>query len=293
MSIDRRSFLAALPGATIAARYMGDAGQSDAHSFSESILGSATAQPRVLDNVGVQVYTLRAEMSADVERTLAAVAEIGYTEVELFGPYSLRGREMRGILDSVGLRATSSHVDIGAVRRTWAETLESAQELGQALVVVPSLPGDARNPESLRGIADEFNRAGEMAQAAGIRFGYHNHQWEVVPGTDGVRPIDILLENTDPALVDWQMDIFWTVDGDADPLAELEQYSGRIKSVHVKDRSASGEMVDVGDGIIDFRTILGRAEEGGLLHQFVEHDSPGDALESVRASFAAVKALRG
>ena len=275
MTLDRRSFLAALPGAALAARYAGE----------------GFARRPALDAVGVQIYTLRTEMAADAAGTLAAVAEIGYTEVELFGPYGLAGRQMRTQLDNAGLRAASSHVSIGDVRDRWSATLESAQELGQALIVVPSLPESERDSESLRKIADEFNSAGESAKAAGMRFGYHNHQWEVTPRYDGVRPIDILMEYTDPALVDWQMDIFWAVDGGADALAELDRHRGRITSVHVKDRTSSGEMVDVGDGVIDFSAILRHAESLGLTHQFVEHDRPADALVSVRRSFAGVKAL--
>ena len=289
MNMDRRSFLGVLPGAALAARYVGS--------------GVDSSRAGALDAVGVQVYTLREEMAADAGRTLAEVARIGYTEVELFGPYGLAGREMRAQLDDAGLRAASSHVGINAVRQSWDATLDSAQALAQSLIVVPSLPGHEHDVERRR-VAQgasravtralrEFNRAGEAAKAVGIRFGYHNHQWEVTPGADGVRPIDVLMEHTDPALVDWQMDIFWAVDGGADPLAEIERYPGRITSVHVKDRTSSGEMVDVGDGVIDFRTILSRAEAAGLRHQFVEHDRPGDAIESIRRSFAGVKALRG
>ena len=94
-------------------------------------------------------------------------------------------------------------------------------------------------------------------------------------------------ELTDPALVDWQMDIFWTVDDGEDPAALLEAHAGRVTSVHVKDRTADGRMVDVGTGVIDFGTLLPLGERLGLRHAFVEHDSPGeDPLESARRSLA-------
>ena len=118
----------------------------------------------------------------------------------------------------------------------------------------------------------------------GMRFGYHNHEFEFVP-TDGAVPMALLLDETDPALVDWQMDIYWTVDGGEDPLAWLDRYRGRVTSVHIKDRSADGEMVAVGDGVIDFPRILTSAAEQGLRYGFVEHDFPEDPIESVRRSF--------
>lgn len=100
---------------------------------------------------------------------------------------------------------------------------------------------------------------------------------------DGRRPIDLLLDRADAGLVDWQMDIFWTVHGGADPMVMLEERGERVTSVHVKDRTADGTMVDVGEGVIDFPAILSSAM--GLRHAYVEHDTPGDAVESVRRSY--------
>jgi sugar phosphate isomerase/epimerase len=103
--------------------------------------------------------------------------------------------------------------------------------------------------------------------------------------------MDVLLECTERRLVDWQMDIFWTVHGGGDPMVYLEREAGRVTSVHLKDRTSDGLMVDVGKGVIDFATILPRAEELGMLHAFVEHDTPDAPLESVRYSFNALSAL--
>ncbi len=248
-------------------------------------------RPRAPEAIGVQLYTVRSVMTTDPAGTLAAIAGIGYEEVELAGLYGMSAREMKAMLDAAGLSATSSHQSLEEVRGSWEATLEAAVALGQTLVVVPSIPVAERDGEALRRIADDFNRAGEAARAAGLRFGYHNHDWEMRPGADGVRPMDLLLDRTDLELVDWQMDIFWTVHGGADPMAELDARAGRVTSVHVKDRTATGDMVDVGAGVIDFRTVLARAGEQGLLHQYVEHDQPGDAIESVRASYQALAAV--
>ena len=279
-TIDRRSFLGALPGAAVVAGGLPGPGR---------VWPGAASQ--VPSAIGVQLYTVRAVMASDPDGTLAAIAAIGYAEVELAGLYGMSAREMKARLDAVGLAATSSHHSVEEVRGSWAATLEAAVALGQRLVVVPSIPVAERGGEALRRIADDFNRAGDAARATGLRFGYHNHDWEMRPGADGVRPIDLLLDRTEPELVDWQMDIFWTVHGGADPTAELDARAGRVTSVHVKDRTAAGEMADVGAGVIDFQPVLARAGELGLLHQYVEHDQPGDPIESVRASYRALAAV--
>ena len=269
--IDRRTFLGVAPAALLAAGACGRA--------------SASAR-RELAGWGIQLYTLRSAIAGDVGRTLAAVAQIGYREVELAGLYGLTPAQMRAKLGAVGLAATSSHQSVADVRGEWPRVLDGARELGQRLVVVPSIPAEERTAEGLRRLADDFNRAGEASRAAGLRFGYHNHDWEHRALADGTVPIDLLLERTDPALVDWQMDIFWTVHGGADPARYLREAAGRVTSVHVKDRTRDGRMADVGAGVIDFATLIPQAEGLGLLHAFVEHDQPGDdPVASARRSF--------
>ncbi len=277
-TIDRRAFLGAIPIAALAAA----CGPG----------GPAPVSGRAVTAWGLQLYTLRSVIADDVEGTLATVAEIGYREVEFAGLYGLTPREMRAVLDAVGLRATSSHQSVGDVRGDWASVLDGARELGQTLVVVPSIPGPLRTSEGLRALADDFNRAGEAARTAGLRFGYHNHDWEHQPLADGTVPIDLLLERTDPELVDWQMDIYWTVHGGADPVRYLNETAGRVTSVHVKDRTPDGEMVAVGSGVIDFGSLVPLAERLGLLHAFVENDRPGaDPLDNVRLSFQHLSTL--
>ncbi len=283
--MDRRGFLGALPATALALR--GLPGADPIRS------AAAPARFLTLDVIGVQLYTVRSLMASDPDGTLAQIAAIGYRAVEFAGLYGLTPREMRGKLDALGLRAVSSHQSVQEVRGRWDQVLEGAQELGQRLIVVPSIPGRERTADGLRRIADDFNRAGEAARSAGLRFGYHNHSWEFAPWDDGTVPIDLLLERCDAELVDWQVDLFWVVDGGGDPLAYIEANGARVTSVHVKDRTASGDMVAVGDGVIDFETILRRAEELGTEYAFVEHDSPRDPLESVRRSYRYLRTLAG
>lgn len=287
--IDRRRFLAALPlaAASVTGRssaLLASAGSSVARPLTGSPAGSVSR----LDRLGVQLYTLRSAMAEAPDTTLAALAEIGYAEVELAGLYGSTPEQMRARLDAVGLVAASSHHGVPEIRDGWERTLEGAVVLGQSLIVVPSIPESERTPDGLRRVADDFNRAAEAAAAAGLRFGYHNHDWEFSPLEDGTVPMRLLLDRTEPARVDWQMDVFWTVHAGANPVAALQAVAGRVTSLHLKDRTLSGEMVDVGAGVIDFSDVLAEAERHGLLHAFVEHDRPDDPLESVRRSYRAL-----
>lgn len=291
-TLDRRRFLASMAaaGGMMAVACDGRAAD-DRGAVADPAPGTVGSSGARLDGWGVQLYTLRDRLADDLEGTLEAVAAIGYEEVELFQLHGLTPRAMRDRLDAVGLRAASNHYAIGSLRGDLDATLEGAVILGQALMVVPSIPSDERSADGLARIADDLSRAGERAREAGLRVGYHNHDWELRPMADGVRPIDLLLDRADPTLVDWQMDVFWTVHGGGDPLTMLRERSGRVTSIHVKDRAADGRMVDVGAGVVDFAAILADAESRGLMHAFVEHDRPDDSLGSVRASYRHLSAL--
>ncbi len=132
-------------------------------------------------------------------------------------------------------------------------------------------------------LADRFNRAGERARKVGLQFGFHNHDFVHWP-QEGTTPYDLLLETCDAQLVAMQMDVFWAVAGGADPLTYFARHPGRFHSLHLKDRDATGGMVDVGKGTIDFAAILDRRAAAGVAHLFVEHDEPTDAYASIAAS---------
>jgi sugar phosphate isomerase/epimerase len=123
-----------------------------------------------------------------------------------------------------------------------------------------------------------------------MQFGYHNHDFEFQP-IDGIVPYDLLLERCDPALVIMEMDIFWAVNGGKDPLAYFTAHAGRFHLIHAKDRTAAGEMVNVGSGVIDFRAILARSQQAGIRYVFVEHDRPASPLDDVRASYTYLRGL--
>ncbi len=275
--LDRRDFLRTLP-AVGAALYASDAFRTPAQAGTQ------------VRSIGIQAYTMRSVLSKDLEGTLAAIAKIGYREIEFAGLYGKSPAEMRAILDRVGLTAVSSHHSTEDIRGDWQKTLDGARTLGQSYVVVASVGGNDRTAEGLRAVADDFNKAGEAANKAGLRFGYHNHDFEFKP-VDGLLPYDVLLERCDPSLVIMEMDLFWIVNGGQDPLRYFAKYPGRFPLVHAKDRTAGGEMVNVGKGVIDFRDIFAHATQAGIRHVFVEHDNPPSPVDDARVSFQALRRL--
>ncbi len=274
--LSRKDFIAALPLGAVAAGF--------------TLRGRGSAARRV-NPIGVQLYTLRSVMGEDLEGTLEALAEIGYTEVEFAGLWGRTPTQMRAILDGFGLRAVSSHHGLNEVRGDWNATLEAAVTLGQDWVVVPSINDDERTLDGLLAVADDFNAAGEAAKAMGLGFGYHNHSWEFEPLADGAIPYDLLLERCDAELVKMQMDVYWAIHAGADPVQYFGAYPGRFTTVHVKGRTSDGGMVPVGRGVIDWASIFTRSEQAGIEHYFVEHDQPDDALVSVRISYDALRRL--
>lgn len=247
--------------------------------------GGARGTPFPLGAVGLQLYTVRTLMQQDVERTLALVAAAGYSVVETAGLYDRPPAALRALFERHGLRSSSGHYPLEQVESGAA--FSTATALGQEFVVVPSLPSALRGSLSAYGeLADRFNRIGERARAAGVRFAYHNHSFEFETFGGTAPAYDTLLAQTDPALVSFELDAYWAYKAGYDPVRYFERHPGRFALVHVKDGTASPEraMVDVGKGVIDFGGLFAAARGAGLRYAFVEHDEPSDALLSIRAS---------
>ena len=252
-----------------------------------------TAHPaRRLDKVGLQLYTVRDKMKDDFEGTLARVAEIGYKEVEFAGYFDHTPTDVKAILDRHGLSAPSTHIAL-AGEDAWQTSLETAKAIGHEYIVVPWIPEERRKTlDDWKSVADVFNRAAKMAHDAGLQFAYHNHDFEF-PKVDGQVPYDVLLQNTDPKLVQLEIDLYWMTKGGQDPLAYFARWPGRIPLVHVKDSAGAPEhkMVDVGQGKIDWKRIFAKQDQAGIKHFFVEHDQPPQPFDDIAASYRYLKQL--
>ena len=248
-----------------------------------------------LNRIGIQLYTVRRDLSRDVEGTLARLAEIGFREVEFAGYPQGTGASLRAILDRHRLTAPSSHVSLQATRTDWERTLDEAATVGQRYIVVAWLDaGERKTIDDWKRIAALFNRAAETAQSWKIRFAYHNHDFEFA-AIDGKLGYDVLLGETDPKLVGFEMDLYWITKGGKDPLEYFAKYPGRFPMLHIKDMDATARkgFAEVGKGIIDFRRILKRARQAGVKHYFYEQDvTPGSPFESAQVSYDYLKGLR-
>ena len=254
-------------------------------------LTSAGGMRRV-NPIGVQLYTVRDLLAADPSGTLAAIAEIGYGEVETAGYADLTPARFAAALNDAGLSAPSAHVPLPVVESEPESVIEAAMIVGHSYLVVPWLSEDQRDSlDKYRHLADVLNAFGEQCANAGLQLAYHNHDFEFTP-MDGTVPYDLLLDRCDVDLVKFELDLFWATKAKADPTACFQAWPGRFPLCHVKDMNAAGEMVAVGEGEIDFSALFKAGETGGLKHYFVEHDNPVDALQSITTSFASVSAIR-
>jgi len=247
---------------------------------------------RHLEKVGLQLYTVRTVLEKDFEGTLAHVAEIGYKEVEFAGYFNHTPAEVKAILDRHGLSAPSTHIALGEID-AWKAALDTAKAVGHEYIVVPWLPQEKRMTlDAWKSVAAGFNRAAQLAHDAGLQFAYHNHDFEF-PKMEGQVPYDVLLQNTDPKLVQLEIDLYWMTKGGQDPLDYFARWPGRIPLVHVKDSAGAPEhkMVDVGQGKIDWKRIFEKQDQAGIKHFFVEHDQPPQPFDDIAASYRYLKNL--
>ncbi len=273
----------------------GETVPGDAVSGEAGLTGGSTESGTTpLQPLGVQLYTLRSEMEGRVEQTLERVAEIGYQEVEFvrFLYFDHSPAEIRGMLARTGLRAPASHIPPSFEADAWARILDDANEAGHAYVVVASIPESMRaDLDGWRRTAEAMNAAGELARAAGLQYAYHNHDFEFVE-MDGRVAFDVFCEESDPDLVQIELDLYWIIHGGGDPVAFFNRWPGRVPLVHVKDRTPAGEMADVGAGVIDWAGLFQHIGHAGMKHFLVEHDRPDGPFRSIEASYRYLSELK-
>jgi sugar phosphate isomerase/epimerase len=260
--------------------------------------------------LGLQLYTLGPDLAADIDGQLGQVAKAGYKTAELAGYAGKTPAEFRAALDKAGLTAASSHV--GAASNKSQAGLDNidgviaeARVLGVRHIVLPMFPipprfkpaagedlraylarvGGGMTPDDWKATAALLNDKAKPLKAAGLTLGYHNHNVEFAPvgGQGGeTTGLAILLAETDPSLVQFEMDAGWVVAGGADPLAILKAHPHRFRQMHVKDVKASTkpnfviqqDPTEVGTGIIDWKRLLPAAHAAGVDGFFVEQEPP-------------------
>lgn len=315
LPLDRRGFLAG--GAALTAAAMGGTSMAADQPFF-----ARTHLP-----LGIQLYTLGPDAQKDLDGTLKAVAAIGYQKVELAGLLGRTPAEFRASLDRAGLKCTSAHIQAQGGEGTFSGDLSKLAADLKTLGVETAIMPTARFPERLGGPtkeegvggylkrvtsslsaddwksnADFLNARGKALKSAGIKVGYHNHNFEFAPvgKTNG---LEILLANTDPALVTFEADIGWVAAAGVDPYAFLARHKGRFTLMHVKDVKADTEAnysfkmdpAEIGSGKLDWKRLLPEAYAAGVRGFYVEQEPPftRPRLEAAKIShdyLASVKA---
>lgn len=280
----RREFLGSLGIATVGAAVLACAKTNGAASAPQSPMP-----------IGIQLYTLRSLLERDFDGTLARVAGIGYREVEFAGYYNRTPSQIVEVLRRTGLRAPSAHIGLTADDEGWKRAMADAKVIGHEWAVIPWLdPSQRKNADDWKRLLDRINRLAPITRDAGLRLAYHNHDFEFGASPSGGTFLDSLITNTDPALVDFEMDVYWVTKAGSDPLALMAKYPRRFPLLHLKDSTPAParNITEVGSGTVDFPAILRRGHEQGLKHAFVEQDNAADPLASARTSYDYLASLR-
>jgi len=254
--------------------------------------------PATSNILGLQLYSVRDDMKNDPAGTLQKLSAMGYKNVEhanyIDGKfYGYTPVEFKKLLEGLGLKMPSGHTVMSAddydttkndFTDKWKQTVEDAAFVGQKYVISPWLDENLRkNYDSLAGFLEIFNKCGELCKKSGLKFGYHNHNFEFKYSLNGKKIYDIILEKTDPKLVIQQMDIGNMYGAGGRPLEIIKKYPRRFESMHVKDEIKSpekGEMEDgyestvLGKGILPVKEIIDFAKrKGGTTEFIIEQES--------------------
>jgi sugar phosphate isomerase/epimerase len=242
--------------------------------------GAATTSNDISKNFGLQLYTLRDVMPNDPKGVLKQVGSFGYKQIESYQHSSMgmfwgmKNTEFKKLMDDLGMNIVSSHCNIN---EDFERKAAEAAEIGMKYLLCAYL-GPQKTIDDFKKFAETFNQRGEICKKNGIKFGYHNHDYGFVQ-LEGQYPQDVLMQNTDKSLVDFEMDIYWVVTAGQDPIAWFNKYPDRFKLCHIKDRKKGAPLANrdasviLGTGSIDFKKILKEADSKGMEYYIVEQEA--------------------
>jgi sugar phosphate isomerase/epimerase len=263
MSQSRRSFL----------RNSTLAGMAMTVPFRNELLALAPAK----QNFGIQLWTVKEALSKDSASVFKLIADSGFKHIESFEGgkgifWGMKNTEFKKTMDGLGMKIVSSHCDI---EKDFELKAAQAAEIGMSYLICPH-KGPQPTIDHFKRFADQFNKCGEICKKNGIRFAYHNHDYSFKAMPGGI-PQDVMMDLTDPSLVDFEMDIFWVTAAGVNPIDYFNKYPNRFRLCHVKDltKSAQGgvESCVVGKGTIDFKNILHAGAAKGLKYFIVEQEA--------------------
>jgi sugar phosphate isomerase/epimerase len=296
MKYNRRFFLkhSGLVASGVALAGIGCASTKNTGTTSNNTTGEAISQ------FGIQLYTLRDDLPKDPRGILKQIADMGYKQIEGYEGaqglwWGMTNKDFKSYLDSLGLVMISSHCDF---KTDFDRKAREAGEIGLKYLIAPWL-GPQKSLDDYKKAADTFNQCGDICKKHGLKFAYHNHGYSFEK-MDNQYPQDIMMQNTNPDTVDYEMDIYWVAVPEEDPEAWLRKYPNRWKLVHVKDRDKTAPKteadasVDLGTGRLDFKKILKTARETGVEYFIVEQEKYTNStpLKSAQVDAEYMKGLR-
>ena len=248
--------------------------------------------------ISVQIYSLRTIIGLDRQLDAAAVA--GYRHVELIGAHLDNAADTRAKLDARGLKPSSSHVSIAALRERFDAVMKACGTLGITQLFMPSVPLEERNSGGAywSALGRELGQFSCRAKEYGIALGYHNHNWELKQKDGGVTALELLFDGAADSPLTWQVDVAWLVRAGVDPTLWMQRYRDRIVSVHAKDLAPGGERLDedgwadVGSGILNWNELWLACRDAGAKWLVAEHDRPNDPERFLRASYGFLSNLK-
>lgn len=274
--------------------------QSGLFAAAVAVAPSFACAPVSKKAIGLQLYSLRDVIKNDIKSIISKVAAIGYKEVETFsysaknGFWGLDAKAFKALLDQYGMNSPSGHFEMGEYMSgkntdVLKQYIDAANILGSTYVTVPWLNDNVRKTaDDYKKIAAKLNEAGTLCKASGLKIAYHNHDFEFKKFGD-TTGFDILLNETDKKLVDFELDLYWAVRSAVNPLDLFNAHPKRFTMFHVKDMDKTNKALnaEIGQGSIDFKNILTGAKQAGVKHYFVEHETnyKPDVMGSVKTSF--------
>ena len=243
---------------------------------SKSGFASFTGETAKLKNFGIQLWSVRDDLAKDPKGVLKQLSSYGYKQIESFEGgkgmfWGMSNTEFKSYMDELGMKIIASHCDIN---KDFEKKVADAAAIGMKYLVW-NYEGSGKTLDDYKKFAEEFNKKGELCNKNGIRFAFHNHDFSFLP-IDGQLSQDILLKDTDPALVDFEMDIYWVVTAKQDPEAWFTKHKNRFRLCHVKDRikntTEREATCDLGAGSINYPKILKTAKKSGIQYFIVEQE---------------------
>lgn len=296
--------------------------------------GFTMSPPGISRDIGIQLYTLAKPLSDDFQGVLKKLAKFGYKNVEFAGPYyfspqseidnnplikmmGLSGygyydhtpREIKKMLDDLGLYSKSAHISDQTLLHNMDEAIYAAKIIGQKYLLSPMFIGESIDDYKMA--AEQYNKFGEKCKSAGLRYGYHTHSHEF-GDYKGISPFEVLVKNTDPDLVYFELDLFWARVAGVDPVELIFNNPGRIKLLHIKEMAHKMDKVYntnepftnmeigktifanqtiIGEGIIDFKGIFQKVKDAGIDRLIIESDFPNEPMQFAEKSVTNLKKM--